>query len=180
MILLADTSKQKFESFHAKGKISPWTICWGLKLTWQPSQQDLHQKLQRNSRSALPSSQPWRPHRSCSRLECESQNCFSAANLIFANKRNYVERYLYFLSMILTLDFFWQLHPSEITCALFLFPSRLLCNRGWSRWPKATGRCAESDSCSVWEGSKVSTLAKHSVSFRVTLLFCFYALREYI
>ena len=84
MILLADTSKQKFGSFHAKGKISPWTICWGLKLTWQHSQQDLHQKLQRNSRSASPSSQPWRPHRSCSRLECESQNCFSAADLLFA------------------------------------------------------------------------------------------------
>ena len=84
MILLADTSKQKFGSFHAKGKISPWTICWGLKLTWRHSQQDLHQKLQRNSRSASPSSQPWRPHRSCSRLECESQNCFSAADLLFA------------------------------------------------------------------------------------------------
>lgn len=86
MILLADTSKQKFGSFHAKGKISPWTICWGLKLTWQHSQQDLHQKLQRNSRSALLSSQPWRPHRSCSRLECESQNCFSAANLLLLTK----------------------------------------------------------------------------------------------
>lgn len=84
MIFFGSNVKTKLWALSCKGKISAWAICWGAKLTWRQDRQDLYLKLQKDFKVGF-TARPWRrhPHRWCSRLKCESQNCHAVAEKQF-------------------------------------------------------------------------------------------------